>query len=282
VLEPAALAPSMVPTESVPVEPAPATGGSSELGGATMGGSGQSEDRWQKADVSRNGQNYFLMANGWGPNFGTQSISWNGTSFTVESMMGSQGSNYEPASYPTVFCGVYSDSRSQECGLPASLASLTSLRTGWRWAPNLNTGEYNAAYDIWLGNVCDESGGPEGCSQTADLSSFSGFLMVWLRDPRGQQPAGSLTEQDITVAGVSGTWHIWSGEVNRSPIVNWTRPEGQDSLELEFDVLDFVRDAQARGLEVPGNHVLGVAVGFEIWNGPVANLQSLDFYVHPE
>jgi hypothetical protein len=30
---------------------------------------------------------------------------------------------------------------------------------------------------------------------------------------------------------------------------------------------------------VPGTHVLSVAVGFEIWNGPITNLQSNDFYV---
>ena len=57
------------------------------------------------------------------------------------------------------------------------------------------------------------------------------------------------------------------------------RAEGDDTLSLEFDVLDFIRHAQANGYEVPGTHVLSVAVGFEIWNGPVTNLSSLDFYV---
>jgi hypothetical protein len=37
-----------------------------------------------------------------------------------------------------------------------------------------------------------------------------------------------------------------------------------------------------RGLQVPGTHILSVAVGFEIWNGPVTNLQSIDFYVDPQ
>ncbi|MGK3986587.1 hypothetical protein WME99_26310 [Sorangium sp. So ce136] len=47
----------------------------------------------------------------------------------------------------------------------------------------------------------------------------------------------------------------------------------------QFDVMDFVRDAETRGLSVPGNTVNAVAVGFEIWEGPITNLQSLDFYV---
>ena len=112
----------------------------SGLGAATMGGSGSSSERYHKTDVTRDGQNYFLMANGWGPGFQSQSISWNGTAFTVNQLQGSQGPNYEPASYPTVFCGVYSDSRSRDCGLPAPLDSITSLRTGWSWRANGNAG----------------------------------------------------------------------------------------------------------------------------------------------
>lgn len=256
--------------EEVPLDPTPQAAGSNQLGAATMGGAGETTDRYRKADVTRNGDNYFLMANGWGPNFGSQSISWNGTSFTVESMTGSQGGNYEPASYPTVFCGVYSDSRSRDCGLPATLDSLTSLRTGWSWRDNGNAGQYNAAYDIWMGTG-------------TTVSTHSGFLMVWFREPPGQQPAGRLTEhRGVTVADLPGTWDIWTGQVGGKPIINWVRGEGQDTSSLEFDILDFVDDAEARGLTVPGSHVLSVAVGFEIWNGPITNLESVDFYVDPQ
>lgn len=253
-------------TPEVPGDELPLDINVSPLGSAMMGGTGRTGDRWHKTDVTRDGQNYYLMANGWGPNFGSQELSWNGTSFTVESMTGSQGEQYQPASYPTVFCGVYSDSRSRECGLPAALDSLTSLRTGWSWLPNGNEGEYNAAYDIWLGS------GP-------DRSSFTSYMMVWYREPPGQQPAGSLRERAVTVDKVDGTWDIWVGTVNNRPIINWVRSEGQDTYAMEFDILDFVRDGEARGLMVPGTHVLSVAVGFEIWNGPVTNLESVDFYV---
>lgn len=243
------------------------------FGDAVMTGNGESTNRFQKADVQRNGQNYFFMANGWGPNFDRHAVSWSGTSFTVDSMLGAQGDQYEPASYPTMFCGQYSDSVSGECGLPTTLASLSSLRTGWSWRANGNDGQYNAAYDIWLGN------GP-------NVDDFSGFLMVWYREPVGQQPAGRLRDQGVTVEGVSGTWNIWEGTVfvngKDNPIINWVRAEGNDTPEMEFDVLDFVRDAQARNYQIPGSHVLSVAVGFEIWNGPITNLQSLDFYVDPQ
>lgn len=225
-----------------------------------------SDDRYRKAEVTRNGINYFFMANGWGPGFQSQSVSWNGTSFTVTSMQGSQGAGYEPASYPTVFCGVYSDSRSGACGLPRPVTEIQSIRTGWRWRPNGNTGEYNAAYDVWLGN--GES-----------IQSHSSFLMVWLREPPGQQPAGMPESEGISVANVPGVWDVWAGTVGGKPCISYVRAEGQDTLELEFDVMDFVRDVPTRNITLPGSHILSVAVGFEIWNGPVTNLVSEDFYV---
>ncbi len=271
---PAAPAPAGRPVENgnggLPLNPSNTTPDApSVLGMATMGGNGQSTERYRKTDVTRDGQNYYLMANGWGPGFQSQSISWSGTSFTVESMAGTQGPNYEPASYPTVFCGLYSDSQSRACGLPAALDTMTSLRTGWSWRANNNIGEYNAAYDIWLGT-------------SAARSSFSGYLMVWFREPPGQQPAGRLTTSDVTVEHVPGTWDIWTGAVGGRPIINWVRAEGEDTPSMEFDILDFVRDAEARQLTVPGSHVLSVAVGFEIWKGPIQDLESVDFYVDVE
>jgi hypothetical protein len=181
-------------------------------------------------------------------------------------MQGTRGAKYEPATYPTVFCGVYSDSRSGECGLPKPLASIQSLRTGWSWSANGNSGQYNVAYDIWLSN-------------SADISGHSAFLMVWLRDPPGAQPAGSRKFSAVNVSNAPGGWNIWVGTVGDKPCISYARAEGYDSPSLEIDVMDFVRDAQARNIALPGTTVLSVAVGFEIWSGPIQNLQSNDFYV---
>ncbi|WP_437293638.1 GH12 family glycosyl hydrolase domain-containing protein [Sorangium sp. So ce426] len=237
----------------------------SELGNGAMEGSGKSSERYETGLVSRDGTPYVLITNGWGPGFGNHTVSWEGTSFTVESMSGSAGSMGQPASYPTVFCGRYSVREVPDCGLPAPSSSIKSLRTGWRWEKNGNEGQYNAAFDIWMGNG----------------TQLQGYLMVWLRDPTRFQPAGqpNAAHQGIEVANVPGKWNIWNGMVNGLPIVNWVRAEGQDSSEIEFDVMDFVRDAQTRGISVPGNTVNAVAVGFEIWEGPITNLKSLDFYV---
>ncbi|HEY0464419.1 MAG TPA: hypothetical protein VGC79_09435 [Polyangiaceae bacterium] len=236
------------------------------FGTPTQSVSGATSERYTKSDVKRNDLNYYFMANGWGPGFQSQSVSWNGTSFNIESMQGTRGDNYEPASYPTVFCGVYSDSRSGECGLPKAIADIHSLRTGWRWSANGNTTSYNAAYDIWL-------------SSNSSITGHTAFLMVWLRDPSGAQPAGSRKFSGVGVNNAPGSWNIWVGTVGGKPCISYVRAEGVDSPALEIDVMDFVRDTQARQIDLPGTTVLSVAVGFEIWSGPIQNLASDDFYV---
>lgn len=240
-----------------------------DFGTPVQMGQGSSDDRYQKGDVARDNVFYYFMANGWGPGFRSQSVEWDGTSFKVISMQGSASAAYEPASYPTVFCGVYSDSQSRECGLPKAISQLTSVRTGWRWKPNGNVGQYNASYDLWLSNDATRSG-------------HSSYLMVWLRDPPGQQPAGQIRHRDVVLAGVPGAWTIWVGVVLGKPYVAYSRSEGQDTYQLEFDALTFIQDAAMRSISLPGSHLLSVAVGFEIWNGPVSNLVSEDFYVQAQ
>jgi len=230
-------------------------------------GSGASTERYATFPVVRNGQEYFFMANGWGPGFQSQTVSWQGTSFTVNSMAGTTSPPmFQPASYPTVFCGKYSDKASGPCGLPNTLAAIPRLRTGWRWQPNGNAGQYNAAYDIWLSN-------------STEITGHNAYVMVWLRDPPGQQPAGQPRMMGVSVPNAPGTWNLWVGVINNKPCISYVRPEGQDIYELEFDALDFVRDATSRGVAPASSHILSVAVGFEIWEGPITNLVSTDFYV---
>ena len=247
---------------------APAAGsGNSELGKGSYQGLGMINGsdmptRYSQADVYRNGVGYMFIANGWGKNWQSHAISWKGTSFTVEAFSGTQGDNYAPAGYPSMFCGLYSKKQS-DCALPITISAAKSIKTGWRWKANGNKGQYNAAWDIWLGN-----GG-----------QLSSYLMVWLRDPPGQQPAGSAALAGATVTGLPGTWSIVKGTVNGLPIVNYVQPEGQDLSELEFNVLDVYNDAIKRNYSLPGAQIMAVAVGYEIWNGPITNLVTEDFYV---
>jgi Glycosyl hydrolase family 12 len=237
----------------------------SELGQGGTSGAGQTKAQYSTSEVSRAGKDYIFISNGWGPGFISHDISWNGTSFTVNSMEGNQGPNSEPASYPTTFCGKYSVGEVGNCGLPAAIDSVASLQTGWSWSCEAeNLGKYNAAWDIWLG----------------DGTALQGYLMVWLRDPPGASPAGRPTITGVLVPGLPGIWDIWTGSVNGRPIVNYVHREGGNIAALEFDVMDLFADMDSRGVPYPGTHINSVAVGFEIWQGPVTNLTSDDFYVN--
>lgn len=242
--------------------------GAPGFGAAVQGGTGNSAAKYFGADVTRDGVGYRFITNWWGQGWTSANVTYNGSGFSVASVAGTSTPNGTPIGYPTTYCGQYSESNpGGNCGLPAAFSSIDKLWTGWKWN-SADRGQYNAAWDIWLGTS----------------SAFQSFLMVWLRDPPGRQPAGNTVINNVTVAGVPGTWLIRYGTVNNAPIVNYVRPEGQDGCEFQFNVMDFVNDAKARaatttGLMLPGDTVRAVAVGFEFWTGPFANVVSEDFYV---
>jgi hypothetical protein len=244
------------------------TTGAPGFASSTQGGTGTSAAKYFGADVTRDGVGYRFITNWWGQGWTASNVSYSGTSFTVASATGTSMPDGTPIGYPTTYCGQYSETAAHgNCGLPAAYSTIDKLWTGWKWSAS-DPGQYNAAWDIWLGTA----------------SAFQSYLMVWLRDPPGRQPAGGSTIANVTVAGVPGTWNIRYGTVNNHPIVNYVRAEGQDACELEFNVMDFVNDAQARSatttaLMLPGDTVRAIAVGFEFWTGPFANVTSDDFYV---
>jgi hypothetical protein len=233
-----------------------------------MAGTGTSIAKYFGADVMRDDVSYRFITNWWGMGWTAADVSYSGTSFSVSSATGTSMPDGTPIGYPATYCGQYSENGTHgSCGLPAAFSTIDKLWTGWKWG-SADPGQYNAAWDIWLGTS----------------TQFQSYLMVWLRDPPARQPAGNSRIGNVTVAGEPGTWTIIYGTVNNKPIVNYVRTEGQDACALEFNVMDFVNDAQARaatttGLTLPGDTVRAVAVGFELWTGPFANVSSEDFYV---
>ncbi len=105
---------------------------SSTLGMGKYQGSGDSTAQYAEGDVYRDGVGYKFIANGWGMGWQSHSISWLGTSFTVKSLNGTLSSDYSPAGYPSMFCGLYSKKQSDTCGLPITITSAKSIKTGWR------------------------------------------------------------------------------------------------------------------------------------------------------
>jgi hypothetical protein len=244
------------------------TTGAPGFGSPAMGSMGTSTAKYFGADVTRDGVNYRFITNWWGTGWTSASVAYNGTSFSVANAAGTSMPDGTPIGYPATYCGQYSESAAHgNCGLPAAFSTIDQLWTGWKWS-STDPGQYNAAWDIWLGTA----------------TAFQSYLMVWLRDPPARQPAGASVISNATVAGEPGLWNIRYGTVNGKPIVNYGRAEGQDACAFEFNVMDFINDAQMRsatttGLTLPGDTVRAIAVGFEFWTGPFASVSSDDFYV---
>ena len=174
------------------------TTGAPGFGAPTQGGTGTSTAKYFGADVTRDGDSYRFITNWWGKGWVDANVSYNGTSFTVASASGTSMPDGTPIGYPTTYCGRYSENAAHgNCGLPAAYSTIDTLWTGWKWSAS-DRGQYNAAWDIWLGTA----------------SAFQSYLMVWLRDPPGRQPAGNSVINNVTVAGVPGTWNIRYGTVN--------------------------------------------------------------------
>jgi hypothetical protein len=243
--------------------------GAPGFGAPTQGGSGTSTAKYFGTDVTRNGDTYRFITNWWGSGWVGSTMTYNGASFSASNTMGTSMPDGTPIGYPTTYCGRYSENNGfGNCGLPAAYSTIDKLWTGWKWSATGSGGQFNAAWDIWLGTA----------------STFQSYLMVWLRDPPSRVPAGNAGINAITVPGVPGVWNIRYGTVNGRPIVNYVRSEGQDACEFEFNIMDFISDAQARaattsGLTLPGDTVRAVAAGFEFWTGPFSNVTSEDFYV---
>jgi hypothetical protein len=251
-----------------PVSDIPGAGmskGACTIGSGMQMAEGQTTMQYHGVDVLRDGKNYRMITNGWGTGWDNHDISWLGTSLSINTYAGSRQDNGAPAGYPSVFCGRYSDT-SMDCGLPMPLSSVTALNTAVSWTHPTGDGTYNVAYDVWLG---DGMGG--------GFRSLQSYFMVWLKDPADESPAGSLQEEGVTVANAPGVWNIIAGEVNGLPIVNYVRAEGDELDAMAFDIMDFIRDGQTRNLQFPGNDLLAVAIGFEIWSGPVTGLKLEDF-----
>lgn len=99
--------------------------------------------------------------------------------------------------------------------------------------------------------------------------------MVWYHKPFDAQPIGSIVDNQATVPNVPGQWNVWVGVNNGTPIISYTATQTISSMD--FDLMDFIRHAIARGDTVQNSHYLtNVFAGFEIWRGGV-NLETTSF-----
>ena len=222
-----------------------------------------------RAKVVVDGKSYLIQNNNWGNPSGTDLIlSYVNNSFKITSGSGSGAS--APASFPSIYIGnngntangVYSTKSND--GLPVQISAIKSLPSTLRYSGS--TGSFNATYDIWFANSPPAAEYKDG---------INGFIMIWLRDPSGKQPIGSVMASNVMVAGQP--WNVWVGPrgdgpagYNNAPVVSFVNPaEDNDSRAQSFKDVDlkaFFTAAASYGIG-SSMYLTDVFGGFEIWSG---------------
>jgi len=254
-------------------------GGAGSAGGGSLPsgdetGTGTITDPYGVAMVTRDGKNYVIQNNVWGNNT-SQSISYDGTTYTITQQTGMNAASGAtagaPVSYPSVFIGSNYNRTTAGSNLPKQVSALGKVMTGWsNNAGPAVSGIYNAAYDVWFSTSA--AGDPEAPS--------GGYLMVWYYKPSGAQPIGNVMKMGITIAGVSGTWDVWEGPNNGKPVISYVRTQSINSLEYDLNL--FIKDATDNQSVIQKSWYLSnVFAGFEIWSGGVG-LETTSFYADVE
>ena len=230
-----------------------------------IGGPGSRDLDFQRVKIKAGGKSYIIQNNNWGNPEGTdQTIEYRDNSFTIVGATGAGAGGGVPASFPSIYIGANGDtqgglfSTSSDDNLPKQISTIQSIQTKFKY--NRASGNYNAAYDVWFA-----SSPPNAPYEDA----ISGFVMVWLYDPPQNEPiGGSPLPEQANIAGHN--WQVWVGPRGGSrananaPVVSYVAT--QTLMELQFDLLDFIKDAAKHGIQ-PSWYLTDVFAGFEIWDG---------------
>lgn len=231
--------------------------------------------RWGKTPVTIDGLQYFLQVNQWNdasPGMQTMQVGTGGYLFKMTVQTATAPTNGGPTGFPSIFIGTNSNNGTQNSNLPKQVSSLTAVPTQWAWKDagtlaDRTANSYNAAFDVWFSQGAD--------GEPSAYHPSGAFLMVWYHKPSDAQPIGSVQEQAATIPGVPGQWNVWIGANSGTPIVSYVATQTISSMD--FDLMDFVNHAIARGDTVQSSHYLtNIFAGFEIWRGGV-NIETTSF-----
>jgi hypothetical protein len=199
---------------------------------------------------------YVVQNNRWGTNE-PQCVTATDTGFRVSRADGAVPTNGAPKSYPSVFNGCHYTNCSPGTNLPAQLSSISSAPSSISYG-YVGNAVFNASYDIWL----DPTPRTDGVNQTE--------IMIWLNKVGPIQPIGS----QVGTATVGGrTWQVWTGSNGSNAVLSFVAPSAMGGWS--FDVMDFVRQAVARGMAQNNWYLTSVQAGFEPWeNGTGLTVNS--------
>ncbi|GAB2805480.1 hypothetical protein GCM10027091_42350 [Streptomyces daliensis] len=189
---------------------------------------------------------YIVQNNRWGTSQ-PQCVNTTSTGFQVTRADGSVPTTGAPKSYPSIFNGCHYTRCSPGTALPARIGSIASAPSGISYR-YVGDAVYNASYDIWL----DPQPKTDGVNQTE--------IMIWFNRVGPVQPVGS---QAGTASVAGRNWEVWTGNNGSNNVISFVAPSAISAWN--FDVMDFVDQAVARGLAQSSWYLTSIQAGFEPW-----------------
>ncbi len=195
---------------------------------------------------------YTVMNNAYGGASHCIVALWEGDSragFALSSVEANVPTPGPPASYPTLVYGWSVDGQfhGSEYTMARRLSGLVSLWSGLDTTVPAS-GVFDTAHTIWI----SDDPAPSSDQGTVELALWSNV--------RDATPTGSPID---SISGEYGAYEVWFGTSAGVDTVTYVRTARTASALL--DLYPLVQDAIDRGYVGPEDYLLGVQVGFEVW-----------------
>jgi hypothetical protein len=192
---------------------------------------------------------YIVQNNRWGSTT-EQCVTITSGGFTLTRSAADVPTNGAPAGYPSIYWGCHYGNCTPGFA-PIQLSSAAFAGVGTSVSMTYpSSGQWNAAYDIWLDPTPRTNGQNTGAE-----------IMVWLNHRGLPQPVGSRV---ATVSLAGGTWDVWFGNIGWN-VVSYVRTSATGSIS--FPVSTFTNDAISRGYASRSWYLTSIQAGFEPWTG---------------
>ncbi|WP_103351380.1 ricin-type beta-trefoil lectin domain protein [Amycolatopsis sp. CA-128772] len=195
------------------------------------------------------GGKYVVMNNRWGSS-AQQCINVTGNGFRIQTQQGST-SGGAPLSYPAIYVGCHYGNCSPGTNLPRQLSQIGSVPSSISYN-YVGGSTFDASYDIWM----------DPTAKTTGVNQME--LMIWFNRTGGVQPVGSR----VGTTSIGGrSWEVWQGNNGGNDVVSYVATSAISSWS--FNVLDFLRDVDARTRVDSSWYLTSIQAGFEPWSGGV-------------
>ncbi|QMU76662.1 glycoside hydrolase [Streptacidiphilus sp. PB12-B1b] len=208
-------------------------------------------DQYGTAQIQ--GGAYIVQNNEWGDTT-PQCLDVTSTGFSITTANHNLPDNGAPGAYPSIYAGCHYGACTSNSGMPLQVSAFQDPQTSVSFN-TVNSGTWDASYDVWFDTSPDPSGQNNGAE-----------LMIWGNHLGGSNPVGSK----VGTADLAGAvWDVWEGPLSNGGItwnvVSYVRQTGANALNLHLK--DFTGDSAARGYLNPAWYMTSVQFGFEPWVG---------------